>query len=132
MIAVRELALYLHFFVALATGCFAAIPGAFPGLFILGLPGTNENLITMDLVALGAVPGTGAAALTFWAAGHPEPLRASVLVTVLAAVAALAMFLALVQLAANTVWLSGNDVLIVMLGLLATVGYLPFRFADRT
>ena len=56
---------YVHFLVALAIGCFAAYLGAFPGLLILAMPGTEDNRITIGLVALGAVPGTGAAALAF-------------------------------------------------------------------
>ncbi len=117
---------YVHFLLALLAACAAAFVGAFPGLLVVAMPGTEDNRVTMDLIMLGAVPGTAAGALAFWLAGRRGTLRASLVRTAPAACGALSMFLALARIAAQTAWLTGDGMLVLMLALLATVGFLPF------
>lgn len=118
---------YLHFLLALLAGFLAAGIGALPGTIPMAMPGTEPYRISMDMVALGAVPGSALGAVAFWLVGRRPPLRATLARTALGALVTLAVFLILIKIAAQTVWLTDGGAQLAVLALVVTLGYLPFR-----
>ncbi len=125
----RELLIYGHFLVALSGAWLAAQPGSDLFWFAATLPG--GDWVDISDIREGIVISGVPAMLIFWIIGRWSPLRASLLRTVVAGTAAAALFFAAAVLAAQVEWLTGNFLLAATPLILASLGYLPFRFCKE-